>query len=129
MTKKRIGNTPGPSGLGRLFSASRNLIKWIEAILRKDGKPVCLRCARTDKNVTKCPWQDWVLAMYSMVTARKGVSALQFSREIGVTHRGAWHMPHRLREACGIRTLCEKGRSLICSLALSCQFNGISVKT
>ena len=35
------------------------------------------------------------------LTARKGVSAMQLSKELGVQYRTAWHMLHRIREACG----------------------------
>ncbi len=34
------------------------------------------------------------------MTARKGLSALQLSKELGVQYRTAWHMLHRIREAC-----------------------------
>ena len=43
----------------------------------------------------------WLYAMYLMNTARKGISALQLSKEIGVTYRTAWHLEHRIRAACG----------------------------
>lgn len=39
--------------------------------------------------------------MYLVVTARKGISSLQLSKEIGVTQKTAWYMLQRLREACG----------------------------
>ena len=39
--------------------------------------------------------------MYLVVTARKGVSSLQLSKEIGVTQKTAWFMLGRLREAIG----------------------------
>ena len=39
--------------------------------------------------------------MYLLVTARKGVSSLQLSKELGVTQKTAWFMLGRLREACG----------------------------
>ena len=39
--------------------------------------------------------------MYLEVTARKGISSLQLSKEIGITQKSAWFMLHRLREACG----------------------------
>lgn len=42
----------------------------------------------------------WLFAMYLLVTARKGVSSLQLSKEIGITQRSAWFVMHRLREAC-----------------------------
>ena len=47
------------------------------------------------------PLHKWVYAMYLLVTARKGISSLQLSKEIGVTQKSAWFMLHRLREACG----------------------------
>ena len=43
----------------------------------------------------------WLYAMYLVVTARKGISSLQLSKEIGVTQKTAWFMLGRLREACG----------------------------
>ena len=47
------------------------------------------------------PLNKWVYAMYLVVTARKGISSLQLSKEIGVTQKTAWFMLARLREACG----------------------------
>ena len=47
------------------------------------------------------PLNKWLYAMYIVVTARKGVSSLQLSKEIGVTQKTAWFMLGRLREACG----------------------------
>ena len=37
--------------------------------------------------------------MYQFHTARKGVSAAQLARELGITPASAWFMMHRLREA------------------------------
>ncbi len=47
------------------------------------------------------PLHKWVYAMYLVVTAHKGISSLQLSKEIGVTQKTAWFMLGRLREACG----------------------------
>jgi|SRR6185503_7467166 len=47
------------------------------------------------------PLHKWIYAMYILVTARKGVSSLQLSKQIGVTQKTAWFVLHRLREACG----------------------------
>ncbi len=49
---------------------------------------------------TKKPLQDWIYAFYAVLTGRKGVSAMQLSKELGVQYRTAWHMLHRVREAC-----------------------------
>ena len=38
--------------------------------------------------------------MYLLVTARKGISSLQLSKELGITQKSAWFMLQRLREAC-----------------------------
>jgi len=47
------------------------------------------------------PLHKWIYAMHLIVTARKGVSSLQLSKEIGVTQKTAWFMLGRIREACG----------------------------
>lgn len=75
---------------------------------RKDGYYRCLACMETFTVRTKSifershvPLHKWIHAMYQLMTARKGVSSLQLSKEIGVQQRTAWFMLHRLREACG----------------------------
>lgn len=50
---------------------------------------------------SKVPLHKWLYAMYLLVTARKGISSLQLSKEIGVTQKTAWFVLHRLREAYG----------------------------
>ena len=47
------------------------------------------------------PLDKWLYAIYLLVTARKGISSLQLSKEIGVTQKTAWFMLQRMREACG----------------------------
>jgi transposase-like protein len=47
------------------------------------------------------PLHKWLYAMYLLLTARKGISSLQLSKEIGVRQASAWFMLHRIREACG----------------------------
>ena len=49
------------------------------------------------------PLHKWIYAMYLVVTARKGISSLQLGKEIGITQKSAWFVPHRLREACGTK--------------------------
>ena len=48
---------------------------------------------------SKVPLNKWLLASYMMAASKKGVSALQLSRQLGVTYKTAWFMAHRLREA------------------------------
>ena len=47
------------------------------------------------------PLHKWLYAMYLLVTARKGISSMQLSKEIGVTQKSAWFVLQRIREACG----------------------------
>ena len=47
------------------------------------------------------PLHKWLYSMYLLVTARKGISNLQLSKEIGITQKSAWFVLQRLREACG----------------------------
>ena len=47
------------------------------------------------------PLDKWLYAMYILQTARKGVSSLQLSKELGITQKATWFLLHRLREACG----------------------------
>ena len=47
------------------------------------------------------PLHKWLYAMYMVVTARKGVSSYQMSKELGFTQKTAWFVLRRLREACG----------------------------
>ena len=48
------------------------------------------------------PLDKWLYAMYLFSTARKGVSSMQLSKEIGITQKSAWFMLQRLREACKV---------------------------
>jgi transposase-like protein len=49
----------------------------------------------------------WLLAMYIMGTAKKGISSIQLAKQLGVTQKTAWFMTQRIREACNkSETLC-----------------------
>ena len=45
------------------------------------------------------PLRKWVLAFYLMSASKKGVSAHQLHRMLGITYKSAWFMAHRVREA------------------------------
>ena len=48
---------------------------------------------------SKVPLNKWLLATYLMASSKKGISAHQIGRSIGVTYKTAWFMCHRIREA------------------------------
>ena len=45
------------------------------------------------------PLKKWVLAFYLMNASKKGMSAHQMHRMLGITYKSAWFMCHRIREA------------------------------
>jgi len=48
---------------------------------------------------SKVPLNKWLLATHLMASSKKGISAHQLHRMIGVTYKTAWFMFHRIREA------------------------------
>ena len=48
---------------------------------------------------SKIALNKWLLCNHLLVASKKGMSALQMSRMLGVTYKTAWFMCHRLREA------------------------------
>ena len=126
MTEKQRVKTISVPQLYKMFPTEQSCFEWLEEVRWKD-KPVCPHCGRTGEftkpkskpytywhgldcrkqfrvttgtcmHATKQPLQDWIYAIYSLMTARKGVSALQISKELGCNYRTAWHMLHRIRE-------------------------------
>ncbi len=53
------------------------------------------------------PLHKWVMAMHLMSSSKKGISAHQLHRMLGITYKSAWFMAHRIREA--MRPLSTKG--------------------
>lgn len=47
---------------------------------------------------TKLPLRKWFLAMYLLTQHKKGVSALQLSRDLGVNYKTAWSVKHKLMQ-------------------------------
>ena len=47
------------------------------------------------------PLRKWFLAIYLMCESKKGVSANQLKRSLGVAYKTAWYLCHRIREARG----------------------------
>ena len=45
------------------------------------------------------PLHKWVLAFHLMAASKKGMSAHQLHRMLGITYKTAWFMAHRIREA------------------------------
>ena len=48
---------------------------------------------------SKIPLTKWLMAMYLLSASKKGMSANQLSRMLGLPYKTAWFMTHRIREA------------------------------
>ncbi|MGO8755654.1 MAG: IS1595 family transposase [Gallionellaceae bacterium] len=49
------------------------------------------------------PLNKWLFAFHLMASSKKGISAHQLHRTLGVTYKSAWFMAHRIREAMDIK--------------------------
>lgn len=47
---------------------------------------------------SRLPLQKWLMAIYMMTTARKGIPSTQMARELGMTQKSAWFLAQRIRE-------------------------------
>jgi transposase-like protein len=92
---------PHCGGMDRQSRIEENAAKKIRA-----GLLYCGHC-RLQYTVTvgtvfadsKVPLHKWVHATHLLCTSKKGFSAKQLERVIGVTYKTAWFMAHRIREA------------------------------
>lgn len=50
---------------------------------------------------SRLPLRKWLIAIFLMVQSKKGMSALQLKRTLGVAYETAWYLCHRIREAMG----------------------------
>lgn len=48
---------------------------------------------------SKIPLNKWLMAVHLMCSSKKGISAHQLHRMLGITYKSAWFMCHRIREA------------------------------
>src|SRR5271156_1305274 len=84
----------------------------VSKIQRESGKNKrtriyqCLVCGKqfsatsgTIFNDTHLPLTKWFMAIALICEAKKGISAMQVQRHLGVNYRTAWHLCHRIRAA------------------------------
>src|SRR6478672_8118840 len=78
----------------------------LEGKKHRDGLLQCNKC-REQFTVTvgtvfersKIALNKWLLCNHLLCASKKGMSALQISRMLGVTYKTAWFMCHRIRES------------------------------
>lgn len=74
----------------------------------KDHKPMAYRCKDCRKHFSvrtgtvlaesRLPLQKWLLAIFMLTSARKGIPSTQMARELGITQKSAWFLAQRIRE-------------------------------
>ncbi len=114
-----------------IFKDATKARAWLEALLWTDGR-VCGYCGCVDEsteiatrpgyyqcNAKGCrkqftvmvgtvfershiPLHKWLLAAFLISASKKGISAHQMHRMLGITYKSAWFMMHRLREAMSV---------------------------
>ena len=124
---KRVAATKSIIEILDLFATEDQAVAWFESV-RWNATPQCSHCERmaritvanskrytywcgncrkhftvrtgTVMESSKLPIRLWAITMYYVMTARKGISSLQLSKELAITQKSAWFLLHRVREAC-----------------------------
>lgn len=73
---------------------------------KRQGFYQCNRCRKqftvrvgTIFERSHIPLRTWLLAVQMLCASKKGMSALQLSRMLGITYKSSWFMCHRIRHA------------------------------
>lgn len=92
-----------PKGPVCVHCESRKVVRVVGATAR----PGLLRCNKCEKQFTvtvgtifegsHISLDIWFRAFHAVCSSKKGISALQLSRMLGVTYKSAWFMAHRIR--------------------------------
>jgi transposase-like protein len=87
-------------------NSDRTRITKLEGKSTRPGVYKCKECRKpfsvtvgTVFERSKIPLNKWVLAAHLYAASKKGMSAHQLHRMLGVTYKTAWFMAHRIREA------------------------------
>ena len=110
----------------KIFQDTTKARAWLEALLWADGR-VCGYCGTIEQSTplpcrdgyyqcnacrkqftvmvgtvferSHIPLNKWLMAAFLLCASKKGMSAHQMHRMLGITYKSAWFMCHRLREA------------------------------
>ena len=110
----------------KIFQDATKAREWLEKLLWADGRS-CGYCGAVDESTeiggrdgyyqcnacrkqftvmvgtvferSHIPLNKWLMAAFLLCASKKGISAHQMHRMLGITYKSAWFMMHRLREA------------------------------
>jgi hypothetical protein len=100
-----------PNGVGCVHCGVMNVSKITRETSGKNKRATIYQCLEkecgkqfsatsgTIFNDTHLPLTKWFMAIELICEAKKGISAKQVQRHIGVNYRTAWHLCHRIRAA------------------------------
>jgi len=87
-------------------NADQDKITGLKGKAHRPGLYQCAECREqftvTVKTVferSKIPLSKWLAALFLLTASKKGVSAHQIHRSLGISYKSSWFMMHRLREA------------------------------
>ena len=90
---------------------------------KRPGRQGLLKCKSCRKQFTvtvgtifedtHIPLNKWLMAIYLVCYSKKGISANQLHRMLGITYKSAWFMAHRIRFAMTQPPLCEKLNGIV----------------
>lgn len=80
-------------------SESKNVRAQLYQCLEPSCKQQFSATSGTIFHDSHLPLSKWFTAVALMIDAKKGMSALQLQRHLGVNYRTAWYLAHRIREA------------------------------
>jgi transposase-like protein len=80
-------------------SKSKNVRAQLYQCLEKSCKTQFSATSGTIFHDSHLPLNKWFTAIALLIDAKKGMSALQLQRHLGVNYRTAWYLAHRIREA------------------------------
>lgn len=111
MEQQRWGTAPACPRCGDLDAYQ---MKGVDGQRNKDYRWRCRGCAKTKGanamftvrtgtifEETRLPMKVWVYAFWKACSSKKGISALQLSREMEITHKSALFVLRRLRHGLG----------------------------
>src|SRR5258706_1482898 len=94
---------------GKLFCTHCGEAENVSRLKGKSHRPGLIQCNSCLQTFTitvgsvmersHIPLSKWVLAFHLMAASKRGMSAKQIERMLGVSYKSAWFMMHRIREA------------------------------
>jgi transposase-like protein len=94
-----------------------------KATSKKPGRKGLYKCRTCRKQFTvtvgtvfedsHIPIRIWIQAIYLLTSSKKGISAHQLHRMLGITYKSAWFMEHRLRHAMSMEPMASKLRGTV----------------